>query len=117
MKHEEHNEQVKFVMRVNNFLPDLLMFAVPNGGKREMREAVRLKAEGVLPGVPDIVIARAAANYHGLYLEFKTAKGRTSDKQKAVIAKLIEEGYACCIVRSCEEAWDALNRYLDKKWI
>ena len=112
MRHIEHTEQTKFVMRARCMHPDLLIFAVPNGGKRDPREAARLKAEGVLPGVPDIVVARAASGYHGLYLEFKTPTGRTSAKQQAVIAQLVDEGYRVEIVRSAEDAWTVLEGYL-----
>ena len=38
-------------------IPQLaLAFAVPNGGKRDAREAARLKGLGVRPGVPDVMI-------------------------------------------------------------
>ena len=114
MKHTEHLEQVKFVQRVRHFRHDLLIFAVPNGGYRNPKEAVRLKAEGVLAGVPDLILARAAGKYHGLYLEFKTPKGKTSDDQKKVIEKLELEGYCVKVVRSCEAAWAALLEYLDE---
>lgn len=33
---------------------DILVWATPNGSKRDIREAVRLKKEGVLSGVPDL---------------------------------------------------------------
>jgi len=36
--------------------PHLLCFAVPNGGKRNPREAARLKSQGVLAGVSDILL-------------------------------------------------------------
>jgi len=112
VKYTEHIEQVKFVQRVRHLRHDLLLFAVPNGGYRHPKEAARLKAEGVLAGVPDIIVARATKKYHGLYLEFKTASGRTSDKQKKVIATLELEGYCVKVVRSCDKAWKALMEYL-----
>lgn len=36
--------------------PHVLCFAVPNGGKRNPREAARLKSQGVLAGVSDLLI-------------------------------------------------------------
>lgn len=36
--------------------PHTLAFHVPNGGKRQPREAARLKLQGVVPGVSDILI-------------------------------------------------------------
>ena len=113
MKHEEHQEQVKFVQRVAHLRKDVLCWATPNGGYRRPREAARLKAEGTLSGVPDIFIAKANYDYCGLFLEFKTKRGRVSPQQKVVIDKLISEGYCVKIVRSCEEAWTVLEEYLD----
>ena len=75
---------------------------------------MRLKAEGVLAGVPDVFVAKPTKKFAGLYLEFKTPKGRVSDDQKKVIEKLQLEGYCVKVVRSCEMAWEALMEYLDE---
>jgi hypothetical protein len=52
-------------------------FHVPNGGERDKREAAKLKAMGVLPGVSDLVFVwiDGAGRLHNLYLELKV-KGR-----------------------------------------
>src|SRR4051812_32183204 len=36
--------------------PELHWTAIPNGGKRDLRTAVKLKTEGVRRGTPDIVV-------------------------------------------------------------
>lgn len=92
------------------------MFSVPNGGKREKREAIRLKAEGMLAGVPDIMIAEPSREFHGLFLEFKTAKGKPSESQKEIITKLREKNYKCVIVRSADDAWRTLMWYLEEDY-
>lgn len=112
MKHTEHTIQVKFVARVRHTRQDLLCWSTPNGGYRNPKEAARLKAEGVLAGVPDILVAKATSKYHGLFLEFKTPKGRTSVIQNKVIEKLRDEGYCVRVVRSVDEAWNVLLKYL-----
>jgi len=115
MKFVEHIHQVKFVQRVRHLRHDLLLFSVPNGGYRVKREAARLKAEGLTAGIPDLILAKATAKYHGLYLEFKAAKGQTSANQKEIIAKLKAEGYCVRIVRSADEAWNTLTEYLSEE--
>ena len=115
MKHVEHLEQTKFIQRVRHTRKDILCFAVPNGGYRKRKEAIRLKAEGVLAGVPDIMVAQPTEDHCGLFLEFKTEKGRASDKQKVVMAKLQKAGYKAIIVRSADEAWEALLKYLKEE--
>ena len=89
------------------------MFAVPNGGGREMKEAIRLKAEGVLPGVPDIFIANPAGGYHGLFIEMKRAEGgRLSDAQRKIIEALREAGYRVAVCYGADDAWDVLCSYV-----
>ena len=77
----EHIEQVRLVnwFRDNFKEPDYIIFAVPNGGFRGIKEAGRLKAEGVLSGVSDLIILT-----HGkvIFLEMKKLNGKLSDKQK-----------------------------------
>lgn len=76
----EHIEQVRLVnwFRDNFPEPDYIIFAVPNGGTRGAREAVRLKQEGVKAGVSDIIIL-----IHGktIFLEMKKVNTKPSKKQ------------------------------------
>jgi len=50
------------------------IIAIPNGGRRDVREAARLKAQGVKPGVSDIFIAFPAGGFHGCWIELKRPK-------------------------------------------
>ena len=58
---------------------DLYIFAVPNGGKRDLIEAKRMKAGGVRPGVSDLIIF---GNSRAVFLELKTTKGKQSGFQR-----------------------------------
>lgn len=109
----ESTEQIILVSRIRQFYPDVLLFAIPNGGQRSITEAVRLKAEGVLAGVPDLFIARASGAMHGLFIEMKRAKGgKVSAKQQAVMLTLSHEGYAVMVAHGCDEAWPFVKQYL-----
>lgn len=110
----EHQEQVILVGRIRAFHPDVLVFAVPNGGGRTGWEATRLKAEGVLAGVPDLVFAEPRGVYHGLYVEMKrTTGGAVSAKQKSVMEKLVARGYAVMVAdEGAEKAYDDVCEYL-----
>jgi hypothetical protein len=88
---------------------------IPNGGKRNKREAARLKAEGVLPGVPDLFLPLARGGYHGLYMEVKrpdTTKSKVSDEQQAFLDHAHAEGYKVIVVRSAQQGIDAVIEYL-----
>ena len=94
--------------------PDAVMFAIPNGGWRSLRTATRLKAEGVLAGVPDIFLAAPRGSSHGLFVEMKRTSGGTVSKaQKLVMARLMAAGYACRVCKGFAEARDAVEGYLD----
>lgn len=76
-------------------------------------EATKLKEEGVLSGVPDLVVAKRRGSWGGLYIEMKRRSGGTvSDNQKAILAKLVSEGYAASVARGTEEAWDIFETYM-----
>jgi hypothetical protein len=78
----EHDEQValsRWVTLLQPRHPELaLLHAIPNGGHRHKAVAVRLKAEGVKRGVPDLCLPVPRGGHHGLYLEMKTRQGRKS---------------------------------------
>lgn len=101
------------------------MFAIPNGGLRDMRTAVNLKAEGVKAGVPDVMLPCASASefkvrYAGCFIEMKKEmyrnhkNGGCSDEQIEWIVKL-REIYYVTICYSWEEAKDVLINYLEGK--
>lgn len=95
-------------------MPELdLLYAVPNGGLRDIRTARRMKATGTRSGVPDICLPVARGRYHGLYIELKKRKGGTvSPNQKIWINRLQEQGYMAIVCHGCDEAIEAIEHYL-----
>lgn len=89
-----------------------MLYAVPNGGKRDPVTAARLKAEGVKAGVPDIVLPVARMGYHGLYLEMKFGKNKTTVEQDVWLTALKAEGYAVDVSYGWQEAAHKIARYL-----
>jgi hypothetical protein len=80
----EHQEQVDFVKWFRVFYPDVLIFAIPNGGYRSRVTASRLKAEGVVKGIPDLYIPA-----WNLWVEMKRTKGGSvSPDQKSMMSYL-----------------------------
>ncbi len=109
----EHNEQCKLVGRVRSFYPDVIIAAVPNGGSRDIREAVKLKAEGVLPGFPDLIVAEPRGRYHGLYVEMKRARGSpVRDDQVVMLRRLKARGYKTIVGYGVDHAWPLVEAYL-----
>lgn len=113
----EHQEQCalfEWAAWTAKRIPELhLMHAIPNGGKRDIRTAAMLKAEGVKPGVPDIFLPVSRGGKHGLYIELKRRKGGTVSKaQEAWIRALSAQGYMCAVCHGAEAAKDEILGYM-----
>ena len=113
MKTTEHDIQVNCVNYFRLRYPKGLIYAIPNGGQRNVIVASKLKAEGVLSGVPDLCIPIAKKGYNGLYIELKNGKdGKLSDNQKTIMSKLQNEGYRCEVCWSFDEFRNVVDNYM-----
>lgn len=93
--------------------PELeLLYHIPNGGKRHKTTAIRLKAEGVKAGVPDICLPVPKGHYHGLYIELKAGKNTTTDNQDRWLQALAANGYYTAVCYGWEMASNAILEYL-----
>ena len=96
----EHYHQVFFVSWFRRVYPSVLIFAIPNGGGRSKAEGGRLKAEGVVPGIPDLYVPAWQ-----LWIEMKRPKkGRLSSAQKGIITHLQSLGHTCVVCYGFEDA-------------
>lgn len=111
----EHHLQCRCVnyFRVKHKGLSLLLFAVPNGGQRSKTTAAKLKAEGVVPGVADLLLLCPHGQYHGLCIEMKTEKGRQSDKQKIWQQAVEKQGYKYVVCRSVDDFKERTEEYLN----
>ena len=96
-------------------IPELaLLYAIPNGGKRAIATAKRMKATGTKAGIPDICLPVARGGYHGLYVELKRVRGgMVSDNQRSWIQALTKQGYKAVVCRGSEEAIRMISEYLE----
>jgi hypothetical protein len=112
MTDREHNTQVGCVNWFRFQYPKHLIYAIPNGGHRNIVVATKLKEEGVLSGVPDLFVAVAKNGYHGLYIEMKAGKNKPTDNQLTVMGKLQNEGYKCDVCYSVDEFMKVVKEYM-----
>lgn len=104
----EHFEQRELVRWFRQTWPGTLIFAIPNGGARSLATAGRLKAEGVMPGVPDLFVPP-----WWLWIEMKRAKGGVvSPDQKKMIKALESVGYCVLVCRGFEDAKAQIEQHL-----
>lgn len=112
---EEHRIQCACVRWFSLQYPRLKgrLFAVPNGGRRDVTTAAKLKSEGVVAGVADLILLKSNHDYGALLIEMKTMKGRQSDSQKAWQLNLCsEDEYKYVVCRSLDDFKREVNDYL-----
>ncbi len=90
---------------------------VPNGGARNVVVASKLKAQGVKPGVPDVMIFKNNNEFHGLAIELKIhyksgKKNYPSKEQKEWIKYLREEGWAVFVAYTLDEVMVIVDEYM-----
>ena len=88
------------------------LFAVPNGGRRDRVSGAKLKAEGVLAGVSDLILLVARDWCHGLLIEMKTGKGKQSPAQKEWQHDMERRGYRYIVCHSFDEFREQIDDYL-----
>jgi hypothetical protein len=105
----EHDIQSKLVDKLGPLMrPELVRMAIPNGGLRHPIVGKMLKAEGLLPGSPDLVFALEQGLTY--WLEMKKLKGRLRDEQVGIHYKLRQLGHTVDTAYSYDEAMDLLNQ-------
>lgn len=117
-KDSEHSHQSALfawaALSVDKYPQLKWMFAIPNGGLRDIRTATNLKAEGVKAGVPDIMLAYPTKNFAGLFIELKVGKNKTSKEQDAWLSYLSSVGYMTTVQWGWEGAKDIIVDYLER---
>jgi hypothetical protein len=90
-----------------------LLFAVPNGGKRNAFEAKIMKAEGVTAGVSDLILLMSNGFYHSLCIEIKTPIGTQTPKQIDFETAVVSHGHKYIVIRSVTQFMVVIENYLN----
>lgn len=107
----EHEEQRIFVQWFRRKYSPVRIFAIPNGGFRSRATAGRLKAEGVMRGIPDLFVPE-----WNLWIEMKRIKGgRLSPDQVNWKQYLEEIGNTVFVAYGAENAMELVDDFVDKK--
>ena len=106
----EHYEQVEIVNWFRHTYPDVLIYAVPNGGNRSASEANAMVLEGVVSGIPDLHVPE-----WDLFIEMKRTKGGiVSNEQHTIINYLTLCGKTCFVGRGFEDAKEQIEQFYFK---
>ncbi|MDY6302414.1 MAG: VRR-NUC domain-containing protein [Bacteroidales bacterium] len=88
------------------------LFAVPNGGRRDKATGGKLKAEGALAGVSDLILLIARGGYHGLLIEMKKPGGKQQPSQRDWQRDMTARGYRYIVCHSFDEFREQIDDYL-----
>lgn len=126
MRFEEHQHQVALIswarrvklppaadVKPGAVIADYLL-AVPNGGRRNAREGARLKAEGVKPGVSDLLLPLRRGGYGSLWLELKAPGERPNPRQCEWIERMTLAGFLAVWVDDWTKAAQVITDYIDE---
>lgn len=118
--HSEHMEQCAFIQWFRLQYPKHAnqLFAIPNGGLRNIKVAQKLKAEGVMAGVADLFFMEAQGGYHGLFIEMKKEKGGSQTaSQKEFENIAIESGFLYVVSHGNMEAQRVIKKYIGGEFV
>jgi len=106
----EHYEQRELVRWFRLTFPGVLLMAIPSALHLNPKPPGRLKAEGVLAGVPDLFVPAWR-----LWIEMKRTKGGVvSGEQKKIISALRDAGYEVLICRGFADAQEQISEHVKK---
>lgn len=117
MKHEESKLQKTVVqyLRLEFRNCGALVFAVPNGGKRNIVEARIQVAEGTLHGVSDLIIL--LPNARTVFVEMKTPTGKQSEYQKEFEKNVTNLKFDYVIWRTIDDAIAWVKKARQNGWL
>lgn len=112
MVQQEHIDQSSVVTWFRFQYPQGLIYAIPNSATRSIKQTLWLRKEGLTAGVPDLCIPMPRGIYHGMYIEMKAGKNKTTDAQNEWLQKLADQGYYCVVCYGSEVADAQIKRYM-----
>jgi hypothetical protein len=112
----EEQIQINFFEYVSLQYPTLapFIFHIPNGGSRNIVEAVKLKRMGVRRGVWDVFVNLPSKNYCGLWIEFKSGKNKLTKEQEIFLESIKNNRQMHAVCYDLPEAIAVLKTYLGK---
>ena len=113
MKHIESRLQIACVRWFRMAYPKykLMLFSVPNGGKRTLMEAIIMKNEGVVSGVSDLILLVGRKGFNSLCIEMKNKTSQTLN-QKVWQLEAERNGNKYVVCKSFEEFRMIIEDYL-----
>lgn len=112
---DEDIVQIKALDCLRHYYPNVASAAIHIANERETTPFYGsiLKKMGVKKGVPDLLFPKPQKNYHGLWIEVKTQKGRVTPEQESFIKEADNDGYFACVCFGAQSVVDTVCNYFD----
>jgi hypothetical protein len=108
---KESVEQVNFIKYLHMRHPLLFYYSSTNMGQRPGKFAARMKAEGMISGIPDLFFPSLF-----MYIEMKRVKeSYATEKQRFIMDKLESYGYKCYVCKGCDDAIKVVDREVKER--
>lgn len=116
IKISEHELQCNAVQWFRLNYPKRVILAIPNGGLRNIRVAMKLKREGVRAGVYDLFVPEPQLGgdnglYHGFWIELKVGYNKPTKEQQEFMLLMEARGYKTQVCYTLEEFMNCVNNY------
>lgn len=106
-KRRSPERAIQSAIRQRLLFHGVLCIAIPNAARRSPALAAAMRAEGMLAGAPDLICVGDQGKV--AWLEVKAATGRLSPAQEDLHETLRRKGHAVAVVRSQDEAVQAMR--------
>ncbi len=117
----EKREQDAVVEWFHLQYPKELIVKIPNDLVRGVVNASINKRNGLVGGMPDLMICATRCGFGAMFVEMKRGKslskraGKVAGNQKRIIELLTEKGYHCVVAYGFDEAMYAISLYMQGK--
>lgn len=112
----ETNLQRIIVAAIRRDYPQGIVGSIPNGAAVSSKlEAVKLKAEGLLSGAPDLFVIRPRQRIG--WIEMKTGVGVLTKSQELLHPQMLERQHMVHIVRSLTDLWPIIEKWKNEDLI
>lgn len=114
----EAQEQESLVEWFRLQYPELVLFAIPNGLIRNAIQGALNVRQGLVKGMPDLMLAKPVPPYGGLFIELKrpsyymVSQGKVSIEQRDMINRLNQAGYLAVVCYGWVEGQKVIQDYL-----
>ena len=112
MKYKEDDLLMAVVRYLKLQYPYVLFTHIANERKASPIAGARLKAKGVMAGMPDLLIFRRSYCFIGLAIELKIAPNKLKPNQIIVLNQLESEGWQCNVCFDLDSAIEIIDNYL-----